>query len=81
MSKDRLLASLSVPELQQLMQRAISQCLDEPGPAPGDAVVLGRVAAEIRFELWLREQQEQQVQPLDHVHRPLTTPAAGARSH
>jgi len=55
MSKERLLATLTVSELEQLLRRAISQCLEEPEPTPDLAAVLGRVAAEIHFELWLRE--------------------------
>jgi hypothetical protein len=66
MSKERLLASLSVSELQQLMQRAIGQCLDEPQPTPGVAAMLGRVAAQIRFELWLREQSASRVGTRTH---------------
>ena len=81
MSKERLLASLSIGELEQLLQRAISQCLDEPKPTPGLAATLGRVAAEIHFELWLREQPASPVQPQDHLHRPAMIPAAGARPH
>jgi len=74
MSKERLLASLSVSELEHLLRRAISQCLDEPQPTSGDAAMLGRVAAEIRFELWLREQ------PVPR-HRQFMLPAAGPRPH
>lgn len=75
MSKERLLASLSICELEHLLRRAISQCLDEPQPTPDDAAMLGRVAAEIRFELWLREQ------PVIPRYRPSIPAAAGARPH
>jgi hypothetical protein len=78
MSGERLLASLSVRELEQLMRHAIGQCLIEPKPTPGVAALLGRVAAEIRFELWLREQP---VRPLGSRHRQSLAPAAGARTH
>ena len=81
MSKEHLLASLSVSELEQLMQRAIRQCLDEPNPTPDVAAVLGRVAAEIRFELWLREQQGSPVKALDRMHRRPTSSQAGVRTH
>jgi hypothetical protein len=81
MSKEHLLASLSVPELEQLMQRAIDQCLDEPQPTPDAAAVLGRVAAEIRFELWLRDQQGRRVEALDRMHRRSRSSEAGARTH
>jgi len=53
MSNPRLLASLSKSEFEHLMQRAMRQCLRDSDAA----AALGVVAAEIGFELWLRERQ------------------------
>jgi hypothetical protein len=81
MSKEHLLASLSVSELEQLMQRAIRHCLDEPKLTPATAAALGRVAAEIRFELWLREKKGRPVAAPDRMHRRPTSSQAGVRTH
>lgn len=56
MPAERMLACLSVAALEDLMQRAIAQCVQPQEPTPEVAVALGIVMAEIRFELWLREQ-------------------------
>jgi hypothetical protein len=55
MPAERMLSSLSVAALEDLMQRAIAQCVQLQEPTPEIAAALGIVMAEIRFELWLRE--------------------------
>src|SRR4051812_24796948 len=63
MPAERTLGALSVAALEDLMHRAIAQCFGPQEPTPEVAVALGVVVAEIRFELWLREQHAAPLPP------------------